>query len=198
MPKKKTLSKKVRKISLLRPIFNYRNQLIGLALLIIGLFLLIGLPNVNSKKNKNNPIQISEKLISFQVNKKIPVGIIIPSVKIDNTISEAKIINGYWETSETSLSYGQGSGVPGEIGNIIVFGHAREGLFYNLKNIKNKDTVYVLTKDRWHRYQVEKIIKVYPNQKEIIMPTKKETLTLYTCTGFNDEQRLVIIAVPSK
>ena len=50
----------------------------------------------------------------------------------------------------------------------------------------------------WYKYKVNKITAVYPNQTQVIMPTKRETLTLYTCTGFYDEKRLIITAVPVK
>jgi len=42
---------------------------------------------------------------------------------------------------------------------------------------------------------VNKITAVYPNQVQIIAPTKNETLTLYTCTGFYDEKRLIVRAL---
>jgi sortase (surface protein transpeptidase) len=37
---------------------------------------------------------------------------------------------------------------------------------------------------------------VYPNQTEVLQTTKKEVLTLYTCTGFTDEKRLIVTAIP--
>jgi len=53
-------------------------------------------------------------------------------------------------------------------------------------------------KNKWYKYKVNKITAVYPNQTEVIMPTKNETLTLYTCTGFYDEKRLIVTALPVK
>jgi len=107
-----------------------------------------------------------------------------------------KIVDGYWELSENTASYGLGSGHPGEKSNTVIFAHAREGLFYNLKDVKTGDIVYVFTKDKWFRYKVNKITAVYPNQIEVIKPSKNEVLTLYTCTGFYDEQRLIVQAIP--
>ena len=39
----------------------------------------------------------------------------------------------------------------------------------------------------------EEIKLAYPNEVEVIAPTEDETLTLYTCSGFNDEKRLVVV-----
>ena len=117
-------------------------------------------------------------------------------MNIDLPITESKIVDGYWELSENTASHGEGSANPGEKGNIVVFAHAREGLFYNLKDVKKDDVVYLFTKDKWRTYKVRDITSVFPNQVEVIKPTSNETLTLYTCTGFYDEKRLIVRAYP--
>jgi LPXTG-site transpeptidase (sortase) family protein len=192
--KKIKLSKKVKKnLKLLR------DKIIGLILVSLALVLLIFPIKLPTHKADNkNPIIIDSKLLLSKKAENTPVRIIIPKSKIDLSIIPSKIVNGYWELSETTASYGLGSGYPGTVGNTVIFAHAKEGLFYNLRDTKIEDFVYVLVKDKWFRYKVNKITSVYPNQKEAIMTTKKETLTLYTCTGFNDEKRLVVTALPSK
>lgn len=179
--------------------FNLLNKVIGLALLVLGLVVLLGYnPFYKPVQNSNDPIKISQKLVSQNSIQEIPLRVIIPNVKIDDSIVEAKIINGYWELSENTASYGQGSGIPGKPGNTVIFAHAREGLFYNLKDVKKGDLIYTLTKNKWYKYKINKITAVYPNQTQVIMPTKTETLTLYTCTGFYDEKRLIVTALPVK
>ena len=126
----------------------------------------------------------------------LPVRILIPNANIDLPIVSAKVINGYWELSETTASYGLGSGLPGENGNTVIFAHARDGLFYNLKDVKMGDIVYVFSKNMWFRYKVNKITAVYPNEVDVINPTKTQVLTLYTCTGFDDQKRLIVQAIP--
>lgn len=127
-----------------------------------------------------------------------PEKIIIPSLAINLKVEEAKIKDGFWETSETNASHGQGTANPGEKGNMVIFAHAREGLFLPLKDIKEKDTIYVLSKDKWYEYEVVEIKSVAPTQIEVIAPTPDETLTLYTCTGFFDSQRLIVRAKPKR
>jgi LPXTG-site transpeptidase (sortase) family protein len=127
-----------------------------------------------------------------------PIRIVIPSTNIDLNVIEAEVKDGYWETSETTASHGMGSANPGQNGNSVIFAHARVGLFYNLKDLKKDDIVYVFTQKKWYPYKVTDITSVYPDQVEVIAPTKDQTLTLYTCTGYADEKRLIVVAKPLK
>lgn len=169
--------------------------LIGLLFLELSLFFLI-FPSPQEQSVLQNPIKIDQRFQHLEKSTPPPTRIIIPSQKIDLPIVEAKIINGYWEISETSASHGVGSANPKEKGNIVIFAHAREGLFYNLKDIKEDDEIQIFTKEGLRKYTVFEILSVYPDQIEVIRPTKNETLTLYTCTGFADEKRLIVKALP--
>jgi sortase A len=122
--------------------------------------------------------------------------IVIPRLSIDLPIVEAPVMNGFWELSDTSASHGVGSANPGEIGNTVVFAHARTNLFGPLRDIKKDDLIYILTKDRWFRYRVTETKFVTPQETSIISPTSEETLTLYTCSGFLDSKRLIVTAKP--
>lgn len=193
MPKSKKSKKSKKLLILQHPLVN---KIFALIFISIGLFVLMGNPYPKPVPSSKNPIKINENLYKNQTTQNLPVRILLPNENIDINVTPSKIINGFWELSENTASYGEGSGVPGQNGNTIIFAHAREGLFYNLKDVKINDTVYVFTKDKWYRYKVNKITAVFPNQTEVIAPTKNQTLTLYTCTGFSDEKRLVITAVP--
>ena len=171
-------------------------KLIGVFLIILALLVLTWKFPVGKPIDKN-PIVINSKLLESSKAQNIPVRIVIPKNNIDLKVIPSKIVNGYWELSENTASYGLGSGYPQSKSNTVIFAHAREGLFYNLKDVKIGETIYVFTKDKWFRYKVVKITAVYPNQIEVIKPTRNETLTLYTCSGFYDEKRLIVTAVPS-
>ncbi len=172
------------------------NKFIGLIFLILALVILF-LPQIffPPRINNNNPIKINSSLFASQETQDNPVRILIPKVSIDLRVINAKIVNGYWELSDNTASYGLGSGHPGQKGNTVIFAHARQGLFYNLKDVQKNDIIYVFTKKNWFRYKVNKITAVYPNQTQVIEPTKNRTLTLYTCTGFYDEKRLIVSAL---
>jgi LPXTG-site transpeptidase (sortase) family protein len=199
--KKKTLKKRAvfknkQKLKLKSHVL--RNRLIGICFIILAfviLFMPVLMPKPAVVINKN-PIKINSLLYLSKDKTNNPVRILIPKADIDLPIVQAKVVNGYWELSESTASYGLGSGQPGTKGNIVIFAHARVGLFYNLKDVKISDTIYVFTKNKWYRYKVNKITAVYPNQTDVIQPTKSEVLTLYTCTGFTDEKRLIVQAIP--
>jgi LPXTG-site transpeptidase (sortase) family protein len=125
-----------------------------------------------------------------------PVRIIIPEINIDIKVVEAEVVDGYWETATDSASFGLGSAYPKDSGNTVIFAHAREGLFLNLINIKKGMKAYVLTNTDWFNFEVKEIKTVLPHQTEVVAPTNDKTLTLYTCSGFNDAYRKVIVAKP--
>jgi sortase A len=143
-------------------------------------------------------IQIDSRLLSTKAPPTAPTRIVIPAVGIDLPIVEAQVTDGFWQTSDTSASHGVGSANAGEAGNDVIFAHARDGLFAPLRNIKDQSVVYLLTNNTWFRYQVTEINLVAPTQTEVIAPTPDETLTLYTCTGFLDSKRLIVVAKPLK
>ena len=55
-----------------------------------------------------------------------------------------------------------------------------------------KVTIKTISKE--YTYEVKEIKQVYPKELEVIAATTDETLTLYTCSGFNDTKRLIVIA----
>ncbi len=142
------------------------------------------------------PIHIDPALMSLKEPAEPPERIIVPSQKIDLSVIEAPVINGYWELSDTTASHGVGSANPGENGNVVIFAHAFEGLFLPLRNVQIGDEVTVLTHDHWYRYHVTQTQLVDPSQVEVVAPTPDQTLTLYTCDGFMDSKRLIVTAKP--
>lgn len=124
----------------------------------------------------------------------IPVKITIENVNIDIAVKEAKIVDGYWEVFPNVAGWGEGSGKPGRPGNQVVFAHARKGLFLPLRDVKIGSIVKIETTRDSYSYEVKEIKEVLPNQVEVISTTEDETLTLYTCTGFNDSKRLIVVA----
>lgn len=147
------------------------------------------------------PIKISKDLTKKidSTGEEVPVRIIIPRLNIDLPVVEAKVIDGYWELSEDSASFGLGSAFLGDAGNSVIFAHARDNFFGPLKRIVQKDKIYVLSKKHYFNYEVTEIKTVYPNQTEVVGPTSDERLTLFTCSGFFDNQRLIVVAkrIPS-
>jgi LPXTG-site transpeptidase (sortase) family protein len=118
-----------------------------------------------------------------------PVHIKAYPVGIDVDIKPATIINGVWPVfSETA-------GLVVNENNTIIYGHNKDNLFGPIRWIKVGSTIEILGDDnKIYLYNVTKIDIVKPNNLEYIKPTVDETLTLYTCTGFLDSQRFIVIA----
>lgn len=155
---------------------------------------------IASLSAQNQPIKIdpqfSYKEADIQNNP--PERIIIPSLNIDLPIVGAPIIDGFWQTSTDSASFGLGSAYPGKAGNTVVFAHALENLFASLGYIQPEASIYLLTKNKWFNYKVKSVKTVLPTEIEVIAPTNDKTLTLYTCAGYGDVYRFVVIAKASK
>lgn len=180
----------------------------GVILIISGIFLVGLIPiyrwinntnepqpqeTLNESTFDHGPIQANPKLYEGKfVTDLVPVRVIIPSLAIDVVVKPAKVINGKWEIFEDSASYGVGSANPGENGNIVVFAHARWGLFLPLRKITKGTKIYILTKKGWYNYEVSETKEVKPIDVSVIQPTIDETITLYTCSGFADTKRLIV------
>lgn len=206
------MSASIRKIK----IFTTRRssiKKIRLVLLIAGVVLVfLGLNlsprQIQEEKNSSSvsvnsisvsePITIDKALLRERSKKEKdklpPIRIVIPALSIDLPVNEAKIVNGYWELFNEVAGWGTGSAYPDEAGNQVIFAHAREGLFLPLKKAKEGQNITVFTRDKWFQYKISEIREVLPSQTEVIAPTTDETLTLYTCSGFSDSKRLIVIA----
>lgn len=149
-----------------------------------------------SSSFSSEPVKIDKGFFSQKdtVRKSPPIRIALPDLSVDIPIKEAKVINGFWEVFADSAGFGLGSAYPADVGNTVVFAHGREGLFLPLKKAKLGQKVYLFTKDGWYSYVVKEIKEVLPAQVEVIAPTTDATLTLYTCSGFLDSNRLIIVA----
>lgn len=172
----------------------------GIALLVLGGILFLGhfpesTTDVSAEYTfKEEPVEVSGFEMEIDEEKKSPIKVVIPNLGVNLDIKRSRIVNGYWEVFSDSAGWGEGSGYPGEVGNQVVFAHAREGLFLPLREVQLGTEIYIMTDDDWFDYEVQEIKEVYPNELEVIAPTEDETLTLYTCTGFNDSMRLIVVA----
>lgn len=129
--------------------------------------------------------------------KPIPTKIVINDLKMNLDISEGRIVNNIWEISEKGSSHLNISANPGEGGNVIIYGHNKKIIFGSLPYIKIGATVQITTQDeKIHLYKVVSKNTVNPNDLTLLSPTNEETLTIYTCTGFLDSKRFVLVAKP--
>lgn len=171
----------------------------GIALLGLGAILVFGKPQAAPEvlpeyTFESEPVKVEGFAEVEDQGNGEPKRVIIPQLQVDIAVRGARIINGYWEIFSDSAGWGKGSSLPGQVGNQVIFAHAREGLFLPLKESKEGLDVYVLTKDSWYSYKMTEVKEVLPDEIQVIQPTEDETLTLYTCSGYADSKRLIVVA----
>lgn len=125
-----------------------------------------------------------------------PAYIHIPDLKINLPIYPA-IKNGKdWDTTTKGVSYLISTPVPGTKGNAVLYGHNWNNLLGRLHKAKIGNRVAITYKNGKNIYfRINSLAVVSPDQVGILNDTKDTRITLYTCTGFLDNKRLVITAL---
>jgi|CXWL01.1.fsa_nt_gi LPXTG-site transpeptidase (sortase) family protein len=125
-----------------------------------------------------------------------PAYITINNVGVNLAIEKRAIESKRWPVSDTKAIYLSGSGNIGQVGNVVIYAHNWPNLFGPLKKIKAGDEIVVgLSDGTSYIYVTQYIAVVTSDQKHILNETSDKRLTLYTCTGFLDRQRLVVVAI---
>ena len=125
-----------------------------------------------------------------------PTFITIPG-KISLAVVEAGMVNGVWIVAPRSANHVQQSASPGQPGNIIIYAHNLPDMFGPLQTVKVGEDITIRTKDNTvHRYVTLAVAEVTVQNTFFLQPTRSETLTLYTCSGFLDSKRFIVRAVP--
>jgi LPXTG-site transpeptidase (sortase) family protein len=124
-----------------------------------------------------------------------PIRIEIPDLKIDLPVEEGGIQEGIWSVSEKGATHLNISENPGGNGNIVIYGHNKNKLLGPIRWIKNETVIKIFSEDgSEYDYKVTERVEVKPTELSYVLPKNEETLTLYTCTGFADSKRLVVVA----
>lgn len=127
----------------------------------------------------------------------LPTRLRIPVMFLDSPVQEVKLDFGQWQVSPMDIGHHEGSGNPGEVGNMVLAGHRdiNSALFRDLDRLKPGDEVFVSNSLREYRYVVRESLVVSPDHTEMMDPTTDRRLTLITCTPIGiDTQRLIVIA----
>lgn len=128
----------------------------------------------------------------------IATTISIPKIFKTLPIIPSKINKGKWETTEQGISFLTSTPNPGQKGNSVLYGHNYKSLLGNLAKIKPGDEIIVTFSDNSKRtFVVDTTAEVSPIQTDIIDNTNDTRITLYTCSGFFDSKRFVVVAKPT-
>lgn len=150
----------------------------------------------------NQTIQLmffTPKVVPVQKIYAVPTEIKIPKVAIDLPIEQTAINNGTWQVSEKGASHLTISARPGEKGTIIMYSHNTNERFGPIRWLSKGDSIQIKSADgKTHTYKVTETMTIAPNKMDVLTQKRGEALLLYTCDGFADLQRFVLIATPDK
>ena len=125
----------------------------------------------------------------------VPTGIKIDSINLLLPVTASEIKNNKWEASTKSVNFLKTSVIPGEKGNSVLYGHNWPNLLGNLKKAEPGDKVTVIYSDNSERnFEIEYKTQVSPSETSILSNSEDNRITLYTCAGFLDTKRLVVVA----
>ncbi len=128
----------------------------------------------------------------------LPYSLEIPSIHANLPIIPALIQGKTWETTTKGVSYLKTTPIPGEKGNSVIYGHNWKTILGDLTQVKPGQKIIITMNDGVKKeFKVEYTATVDPSQTYIIDNTKDTRITLYTCTGFLDSKRFVVVAFPT-
>jgi len=170
-------------------IFQKSALALGLILIGVGVWLKISTPHSLSFDGQIN----IQNTVKTQTS--LPVGIEIPSISVNLPVEESIIQNGLWSVSKTGVSHLASSSVPGNSGNVILYGHNTVDKLGSLSRVKIGDNILVKTQNgTTYTFKIKSIETVEPTDIDKLNEHEGETLTIYTCTGFADLKRLLVKA----
>lgn len=133
-----------------------------------------------------------------QVQRKpLPMHIDIDQTTMDFPVVETVIQHGVWQVADNGVSHLGISARPGEDGAIIMYAHNLLDRFGSLPYVYIGQKVTITTADnKKYVYIIKKTQVVSPTDTKILTNQKGEVLILYTCYGFADLERFVVLAYP--
>lgn len=159
--------------------------------LLIGSYFIYQRQNPSRLKFENYPVIQA----SMEQAEKSPIGIKIESAKISLPVIASEIKNNKWEATTEGVSYLKTSPIPGTQGNSILYGHNWASLLGNLKKVKPGDQIEISYSDQSSKkFLVEYLVEVKPEDTSILNNSSDSRITLYTCSGFLDSKRFVVVA----
>lgn len=185
---KKRVYKKIRKLG--------DDKIRGLRLVVLGLILIFGL----SIYRISQEVRLSfntEPAVTIEHKNPPPINVYLPRFKTSVDVTLARIFKGVWSIDEQNANYLVSSASPGNEGNIIIYGHNSHEVFGPLRWSNVGDEIVVTNSEsKEFTYIVSHIEETTPDDIEWVSAKDTETLTLYTCSGFLNKKRHIVVAYP--
>lgn len=186
MPRK---TKAKKKLPTPIPMFSQGRGLILAGILLLSIFGIWRIRELRLSFQGNLPKSVNRESQIIRIK--------IDKVKLDLAVEPAIINNGIWPVVEKNASHWANSANPGEKGNIVIYGHNRNNVFGPIRWLNLGDKIELTDKQgQIYEYKISETVTVKPDEIQYVEPTATETLTLYTCTGWWDSQRYIVIAKP--
>lgn len=132
---------------------------------------------------------------AWVVEDRVPVEISFPKIDVSVDVVPNQIVDGEWQVAELQANYLIGSGVIGRTGNVVIYAHKRPNLFGNLSQLGPGDAVKIKSTEVSAEYMIVDSRLVKEDAVEVLADTNLKELTVYTCDGWKDEDRLVLKAL---
>ncbi|MDE3076736.1 MAG: sortase, partial [Chloroflexota bacterium] len=112
-----------------------------------------------------------------------PVRLTVDSIRLDTKVVPTTVVSGVWQVANFAAGYMEGTGLPGQAGNMAISGHddIQGEVFRHLKSIHVGDAATVYTAGGQYRYVVDSVRYVRPDETSVIDPTSDPRMTLITC-----------------
>lgn len=141
--------------------------------------------------------QLVQNTTTTQNTSKLPVRLQISALDIDVAVQAMSFADSHWSAPSQGIVYLLDTPLPGQMGNSVLYGHNWNSLLGNLNKAKVGQTITIQFSDKSvQNFTIQSIRVVSSNQAEVLDQSKDQRLTLYTCTGFWDQKRLVVVAKP--
>lgn len=164
-------------------------------ILILGILLLLS--GLVLKEHRRRVLSFKGDVGQVQNISNPPVKIEIPKTKTNLVVEPGSINDGVWSISEDGASHLITSSTPGNGGNTVIYAHNKNDLFGPIRWLNIGDEILVTNYDgQTLHYKIIETLTIEPDVIEYVLPKSEETLTLYTCTGFADSDRFIVIAKP--
>lgn len=125
----------------------------------------------------------------------LPQQILIPKLGINKEVVKGGIREGQWILSDSQVLFLPSSSTPEQGYNTIMYAHKRRGLFGDLSKLSLGDQIIVTDKsNQKYSYTIYFKKVINPDEVEALQTSERNTLTLFTCDGIFDQQRLLIRA----
>ena len=178
------------------PIRLYFSQAFAIFLILAGAGLIFW-SSFRQGYGWQTPTQTEPQFNQEQTDKEAPkpAKIYIPKLQRTLEVSDGFIKDNRWTISKTGISYLTTSGKLGEQGNVILYGHNTQDVLGGLWKVQAGDIVEVTDSGgNTYKFEVFERKEVKPNAVEILESADDSRLTIYTCSGFLDTARFVVVA----